>query len=248
MIEIADLQGHWRRAWLRAPGVEDHDTAVHWLQVGSIYADIRIPARRPDVRGARALAELPDRTLLHLMRAEGFAGEIALEGDVCTWRREINWHGAPEGVDAGRLRFDDGGALLEDGVHAEYGESWDRIDGAPVHALRLTDGTRLGVLVTVGERFVFGLGRADAPASAPVLEALRQGRRGAGLERHFEGGYAFGSWQGRLGQADLATNPLWESRCILATRGAELEVSLPDFRGETRMVRMTPLPVSEPAA
>ena len=43
MIDSSDVQAHWRRLWIRAPGFEDADTRVHWMQCGALYADIRVP-------------------------------------------------------------------------------------------------------------------------------------------------------------------------------------------------------------
>ncbi|MEO0828906.1 MAG: allophanate hydrolase, partial [Pseudomonadota bacterium] len=114
MISWADVEGHWRRDWLRAGALEDRDTRVHWIQAGALFVDIRIPDGRPALGERTRLAELDNPELLALMAAEGFAGTITLEEDRCTWHRELNWRGRPEGADVGRLYFD-GGALIEDG-------------------------------------------------------------------------------------------------------------------------------------
>jgi len=130
MMQIADLQGHWRRDWLRAPGLEDRSTCVNWMQCGALYADIRIPRTRPEIRGATSLADLSCAALLKLMRAEGFAGEIALRSNVCTWARDIDWHGPNDTPDAGRLDFTGEDGMLETGVAADYTEKWSR-SGSP---------------------------------------------------------------------------------------------------------------------
>ena len=130
MISPADIQGHWVRQWIKAPGFEDHTTRVHWKQVGLNYADLRIPRARPDLTGAAALSDLPAAALLDLAQAEGFAGQVTLSGDHCTWHREINWHGPSEAQDVGAIRFDDDGQMIETGVHADYAELWQPNPGA----------------------------------------------------------------------------------------------------------------------
>ena len=124
MITQADIQGHWVRNWIKAPGFEDHSTRVHWMQAGGLYADIRIPADRPDLSGASSLSALSPDHLLSLGQAEGFAGHVTLDGDHCTWEREINFHGTPDSLDVGAIHFDAQGSMIETGVHADYSELW----------------------------------------------------------------------------------------------------------------------------
>ena len=81
MIRPGDVQGHWVRTWIKAPGFEDHTTRVHWMQAGLDYADVRIPLERPDTRSAACLADLPAAVLRDLARAEGFSGHVTLEAD-----------------------------------------------------------------------------------------------------------------------------------------------------------------------
>ena len=240
MIGIEDVQGHWQRAWLKAPDAVDHDTCVHWMQCGSVYADVRIPADRPDIRGARALDELSPACLAKLMEAEGFAGEITLRDGICTWAREINWHGVPETVDAGALTFDEDGALYETGAHADYSELWHRMLDMPDEGMRLNGaGGEVAFLVTVGVRFVFGIGRPDADATASIRAALAQGERPAGLEAHFGRLHALGHWERDIGVADMATNPLIEGTPIL-TRTGNIVYHSVDFHGNRADVSLYP--------
>lgn len=248
MIALTDLQGHWRRAWLKAPGVVDHDTSVHWMQVGAVYADIRIPAGRPEIRGAGALADLGNATLLKLLKAEGFAGEITLDADICTWHRQINWHGAPEAVDAGRMRLDAWSELVEHGVHAEYSELWHRGGDSPAFARRFGDEPRAGFLVSVGNRFVFGIGPRQLGEPGAARTALESGKRTRALEAMFEGGFVFGRWKGDVGEACLATNPLWEGQTVLKLDKHAVEICLSDFHGEPVEARFDLLPAAEAAA
>lgn len=228
-----DIEGHWRRAWLKAPGVADHDTCVHWLQVGDLFADIRIPAERPDVRGAQALSDLPDAALAQLLKAEGFAGHTVVKNDVCTWNRELNWHGRPGDADIGRLTFDGSSdRLIEDGMHADYTELWHRADDFPVHAGRLYAKDGMALLVTVGNRFVFASGPLNLPAADEAEEELASGTRGPCLAQRFSNGYIFGHWMGEKGVADLATNPIWERRPVLTLSEAGVTLQATDFFGE----------------
>lgn len=240
MIGIEDVQGHWQRAWLKSPEVVDYDTCVHWMQCGSVYADVRIPADRPDIRGARALDELSPQTLSKLMEAEGFAGEITVEDGICTWAREINWHGVPEAIDAGALEFDLRGGLREVGVHADYSELWHQMLDMPDEGVRLTSAAGdVAFLVTVGVRFAFGIGRPDAAATASLRQALASGEMPDELGAHFGRLHALGHWERDTGVADLATNPLAEGQPIL-TRARGFVYHGVDFHGHRNDVTLFP--------
>ena len=216
MITLAALQGHWRRDWLTAPGVRDDTTRVHWMQAGALYADVRVPAARPDLGDATCPADLSDEGLAALLAAEGFAGTVDLAGDVCTWHRAVNWHGRTEAVDAGRLRFTPEGALHEAGVHADYAELWRHEAAGPAEGLRLEGEGVAAFLVTVGARFVFGAGAPGAPATGGLADAVRGGARPAALRALLgERVHALGVWEGATGAALLATNPFAEGRPIL---------------------------------
>lgn len=242
MIGAGDLQGHWRRAWLRAPGIEDHLTCVHWMQCGSLYADIRIPSDRPDVRGAAGLSDLAPRTLRRLLEAEGFAGHITVKNEVCTWERRINWHGQTDTIDAGQLAFDAEGALTETGVHADYAELWHRLDDDPSEGVELTGPSgRIGFLVTVGHRFVLGLGDPNAPSTSDVLAALDEGRRPDGLDKVFSRVHVLGRWKGTTGMADQATNPLMQGRPVLTRAAGGFILHDIDFFGAERKETLSPL-------
>ncbi len=235
-----DLQGHWHRAWFKAPGVCDHETAVHWMQAGRIYADIRIPSGRPDVRGARALSDLSDAALLRLLTAEGFAGTITVEDDICTWAREINWHGTPETVDRGHMAFEGAGRLIETGVDADYAELWHRRADKRARAMHLTAETRHAYLVTIGKSFVFGVATPGVAASASMIASLQAGQRSRALHEHFANVFAFGRWLGGRAMVDLCTNPLIEGQAILTCRAQDdLVWHAVDFLGRSRDVPLT---------
>ena len=241
MIGPADLQGHWRRAWIRAPGLEDGTTRVHWMQCGALYADLRIPATRPDPGGATCLAELDPPALAALMAAEGFAGTIDVREGICTWARHVNWHGAPEGIDAGRMSFDAAGDLIEDGVHAEYRELWRRMPDRPSQAQRVRWAGLEGVLVISDSRFLLGLGTPGAPSSAPLRAALQAGSLPDGIAEQFRGLYLLGRWYGGQGVALLCTNPFLEGMRVLTRRPGGYAFTGMDFHGRRDSAPLEPL-------
>ncbi|MAC79506.1 MAG: hypothetical protein CML66_15755 [Rhodobacteraceae bacterium] len=239
-----DLQGLWQRAWLKSPGsdptLQDHTTRVFWAQAGALYADLRIPLKRDLPDAATCLADLDPPALRRLMAAEGFAGTITVEDDVCTWTREINWHGAPAGIDAGRVWFDETGALIEEGVQADYRELWERRTTAPLVAYRVTSGDLSGILVTSGTLFLLGLGRADAPSTATLFLDLDldAGAIPDALPALFATEYAFGHWEDGRGIAELCTNPFREGQCVLERTPDGWLRHHADFDGS---LRVTPL-------
>lgn len=239
MITLEDLQGHWRRDWLALPGHFDPTTRVHWLQSGSFYADIRIPKNRPPLEEARCLADLPAQALAGLMTAEGFAGTISVANSFCTWDRHINWHGQPDVADTGDMSFENG-ALIEKGVHAEYSERWLPELGGTHHAENFTVDQRWGIVVTVGQRFLFAIGEEGAPSSRTLRDALGSGDIAGGVEAHFDSTYALGRWTGTVGKAELCTNPFTEGHAILTRKApGELVWHSVDFHGTQRDVRLS---------
>ncbi|MCV3271886.1 hypothetical protein [Roseobacter sinensis] len=234
MISIDDLQAHWQRDWIKAPGVEDRTTQVHWMQCGPYYADLRIPDTLPDISGARALDELDTETLLALMRAEGFAGTVRVDDGICTWERRINWHGTPSEIDAGRLSFDDQGALIEDGVHAEYRELWLRCPHPPIEALGgQADGYDV-ILLSSEATFLLAVGVPEAPPATPLVAALERGERPEGLAQHFSSLYVMGLWDGADGIARLTTDPRMKGDAVLSRSGQQIQVFVPGFEGGMR--------------
>lgn len=236
MIGIDDLQAHWQRDWIKAPGFEDHTTHVHWLQCGAFYADLRIPEELPDVSGARSLSALDPEVLLVLMRAEGFAGSITVADSVCTWARRINWHGSPRDIDAGRMSFNEAGALIEDGVHAEYRELWRRQPHAPIEALGGEMAGQEVILLSSEATFLLAIGTPDAPPSAALMEALERGERPEALARHFASVYVMGLWDGADGIARLATHPFLKGEAVISRSGQQIHCYVPDWDGVTRQV------------
>ncbi|MGL5010305.1 MAG: hypothetical protein ACRC6I_10505, partial [Paracoccaceae bacterium] len=230
----ADLQGHWRRNWLRAPGFEDATTRVHWVQAGDWCADIRVPLIRPAL-DAGSLSAMAPADLAVLLSAEGFAGHTMLAGNVCTWHRDWNWRGFPCPVDAGTLWFDPAGRLIEDGVHADYREEWQAVAGGAWAALSVKAEGAEGLLIGNGAQFLLGLGQGNAPAWAGLAAALCDGTAAAAeAEAAFASVYVMGRWQGATGIADLSTQPFCEGKAVLQRDRAGARLTLPDFHGQTQ--------------
>ena len=245
MIRTENLQGHWRRNWIRAPGLEDATTRVHWLQAGPWCADIRVPLHRPGVAEAGCLADMATADLAVLLSAEGFAGRIALDGDICTWHRDWNWRGFPCPVDAGKLWFDETGRLIEDGVHADYREEWQQVPGEPWQAQAIAGEAATGVLFRNAQNFLLALGRPGAPARPDLAGALSDGTaQAADAAPVFASVYILGHWHGGNGVADLSTQPFCEGRPVLHLDGPRADLVLPDFHGRPKRLPLDldPLP------
>lgn len=231
MITVDQIQGHWIRRWIKAPGFEDHTTRVDWMQCGLTYADVRIPAKRPSLAGFAALAEMPAPALQQLCRAEGFAGTVTLDGDHCTWERAINWHGKPKDTDIGHIAFDAQGRMIETGVEADYTELWDHRRAPDMLAVQLTGDGYVGNLVVVGDRFLLGIDTPNRPATGPVLVALAKGEVPADTALLFDRIYATGLWRDGVAVAERATQPFMEGMSILSLGPEAARWTQIDFRG-----------------
>lgn len=239
MITQYQIQGHWIRDWIKAPGFEDHTTQVHWMQSGAIYADVRIPLDRPDLTGVASLSALPPDTLADLLKAEGFAGAVTLDGEHCTWQRAINWHGAPDGTDIGHIAFNDQGQMIESGVEAEYTELWDHEDAPGRLAYRLQGKGYDGTLVVIGDQFVLAIDRPGRPATAPLATSLKSGQTPAEIAQLFDCVYATGDWIKGQGHARIATQPKSEGQVVLSLEKDKAIWHCTDFYGTKTKVTLT---------
>lgn len=118
--------GVWRRRLLETPTLRDEHSHVFWLQTPHWHADLRIPAGRPGFSGVNALAECDDAQLAWLARQQGFCGLTQVDGDTCTWHRQMDFQPARDRRDIGRMVFD-GERLTETGIEADYLERWERL-------------------------------------------------------------------------------------------------------------------------
>lgn len=122
----AHYVGLWRRESLQR-GLEPVDTSslVFWIQTLLWHADIRVPAGRPDFRGARSLEDCSETQLGFLLRQEAFWGVTVVEGDRCHWNRMLDFQ-YMRTQDFGRMVFEDD-QVYEQGVASDYHEKWQRV-------------------------------------------------------------------------------------------------------------------------
>jgi hypothetical protein len=168
------LRGLWRRRSIARPGGSlDTTTTVYWLQTERLFADIRIPADRPDVSARGGLRELAPSERIGLGRQGGFAGWTELRGDRCHWHRLIDYQPFTGAPDEGRLIRGDG-VLVEEGVHEPYIEIWEPVPCGPGPIAALSDPQRFGaqMVVTAGNAFLAVRDRSVALPPAASLEAL----------------------------------------------------------------------------
>ena len=238
MILHDQIQGHWIRDWIKTPDFEDHTTHVHWAQCGNTYADVRLPAVRPDVSRVSSLADLSAHQIAQLLQAEGFVGHVTLNGPHCNWHRELNWHGAPDGNDIGHIAFDDTGQMIETGVEATYTELWHHQTDAIKRVFRLSGDGFLGILVIIGSDFVVGIDLPGRPATASLLAKLADGHIPDEVTGLFDGIYATGPWADGVATATLATQPLSEGKVILSFKTGTAIWHRRDFYGKLTQITL----------
>ncbi|XWN31018.1 MAG: hypothetical protein ROR55_26770 [Devosia sp.] len=159
-------RGAWQRRLLVEPdGSQDHKTFVVWLQSGSHYADIRLPAGRPPM-DSRGFAHLDRRAVSYLAQQEGFAGRLYWRGGRARWERRIDFAPLSGPPDEGRLARS-GQRLIEHGIHRAYREEWWQM-GAPGPSAVLMDTPRR-MLLRVGKHFILVDDRRPAPLSKGAL-------------------------------------------------------------------------------
>jgi hypothetical protein len=137
-------RGIWRRSLLETEGGVDTATTVFWLQGAHWHADIRIPSGRPDFAGVDGIDDCTDAHLAWLATQAGFAGVTSVRadarGELCSWRRIVDYGPPQDQPDAGWMRFD-ADRLVETGAHARYLEHWYPVPdtAAPLTVLRAVD-------------------------------------------------------------------------------------------------------------
>lgn len=118
--------GAWRRRLLETPVSRDERSHVFWLQTPHWHADLRIPDGRPDFSGISRISQCDDAQLAWLARQQGFYGLTQVDGDICTWHRQMDFQPANGSRDIGRMALD-GDRLTETGVEVDYLEKWERL-------------------------------------------------------------------------------------------------------------------------
>lgn len=199
-------QGLWQRQVISAPGFRDETTKVVWLQTERWFVDLRIPKDIPLI-AAESLAEYSKDQLLKLAEVQAFAGTLKVRDDILNWTRLHDRH-PPTGIPDEASCQIRGSILIENGIHAEYQEIWERLSPsqAPTDAFLLEiDGIHAGVMVRVADHlmeFVTTAGPAPLFAANPqnVWNELACGRR-QNVERWLNGRVRYarrspsGQWQ-----------------------------------------------------
>lgn len=157
-------EGLWRRTGIwRSNGSSDLTTRVWWFQSSSFHIDLRIPADRPMVADAAALAQLPAEQRQRFAAQTGFAGLTVVDGERCAWHPEIAFPHVSSEVDAGLMRFDSPDQLHETGLDNSYEEDWVRVPTGPMHGIRLQDpgSAAIAYLLISDQWMAWACGRPD---------------------------------------------------------------------------------------
>lgn len=112
-----------RRCITFATGVEDTSTRVVWIQSHGLTADLRLPARRPDVARHADLAACTPRERAELARGEGFIARTAWDGQKMSWNTLAAFQPYDKWPEPGRLERV-GACLVEWAPSGVYVEDW----------------------------------------------------------------------------------------------------------------------------
>ncbi len=209
------LVGLWRRDRIEfANGKVDSSTKVFWGQTGSLYVDIRIPARAASLTPRESLAAYAAEELVVLAGQKGFAGHIRLQGQQCEWVRAIDYQPATGRPDKATVRIE-GDTLYETGdssstLGASYREVFHRISqgNRACVAAQLVEADRSAIksltrpgahVVILDEWFLFAEPHAHQLPAGPDLASLVGAATRQSACSYLNCEYSFG----RLGPTDL---------------------------------------------
>jgi hypothetical protein len=189
-ISIASLAGVWSRRSIWWPDDrEDSTTRVWWVQGLPWFADLRLPANRPDFTGIGRLADCTIAQRNWLASVQGFAGQLNPHQRAWLWRRDLDFQPDSGKRDLGTLQYADPQCrtMTEVGVDEPYLEIWDRIDAPsssenPLFTARFetSPGRLRGLLVATARHFLLatdnrtGTGSAD-PLDMEISHGIRAG-------------------------------------------------------------------------
>jgi hypothetical protein len=170
--------GVWRRTLFETASGREELSQVWWLQTPRWHADLRLPVGRPDFSGITCLAECDDVQLAWLATQQGFCGLTQVDGERCTWHRQMDFQPANGNRDLGHMLFD-GERIIETGIEADYREIWQRLPhsqgGTAALELVVADGElppRTTRLFVAGDYFVYVRDRRHPLPSATDLTRL----------------------------------------------------------------------------
>ncbi len=211
-------QGLWRRHSMRQEGgLVDDTTQVFWAQTPTLFADVRIPAERPDTAGKTSLADYDDDGLLLLARQQGFAGSLPIDGQICRWQRAIDYQPTRPWLDEAAM-FREGDNLIEIGIHDNYFEDYTLVDDGGGRFLALDCPEQKQLLVVVGSRFLFVRDREmalpDGAELADLVAEAEPAEKRALLDCEFSLGHGLDGDD--LWQIELSTLPFREGQPLFA--------------------------------
>jgi len=168
--------GVWSRTLLETPQLRDTRTFVRWMQLGRWHVDLRVPASdNAPLQGFSGVTEVTQRP----------------EGEVCTWRRLVDYQPPRATVDEGFMVFETPERLIETGIHSTYHEVWDRLPDSLGQRIALAEPESADGSSSGGARiFVAG-------------NYLMRVRPRAPIGPHFE--ISFGTWDGSLWTVEQST-------------------------------------------
>lgn len=169
------LLGGWTREWVRRGSTQSNPRDVHYIQVHTFFADVRVPVDRKVSASARSFDDLSDAELRELARQQAFTGWTRVDGLTSTWHHEIDFEPPDGSADVGRIERVDDGHILEHGMDDSYTESWRRVGGGdgPFLAIRIRGEIRVTrVLLVAGDQFLYVRNRAADLPSSPSFAAL----------------------------------------------------------------------------
>lgn len=236
----------WRRDYLWSDeGGEDTQTRVFWVQSGLLFADLRVPADRPDFAGVSSLAECSEAQLDWLAGQQGFAGWLDVDDSgeeaLFHWHRVLDFQPDSSVEDIGRVSVQDG-YVLEEGVDGSYREHWvRRAPESPEHRSYILEQVTgpggspcawRGYLVCVGDYFMLAVDRRAALPQADTLLELYQGDREHLRLEGLDMEISFGLIQGAEAayQIALSTHPFREGRSLF-------EGGMPAAEGANHLVQ-----------
>lgn len=223
-----EYNGLWRREVITAPGFRDETTQVLWLQTGTWYVDLRVPADRPPAR-AGGFGDYSAAELSALARIQGFAGELAAVDGICLWRRDFDRQPPGPVPDEARCAVD-GEVMVEDGLHADYQEIWRRVPASagPLAAFALDEpGAPGGLLVVAGDHLMEFRARSGAPLTGASLAELVEARLADGdrdgAEALLDNEIRYAVREGEGWRVVLSSHPWREGRLMWPAGGARFD-------------------------